>query len=130
MSELQPDEKPEELSRLERRAQELFRETTAELDGHIRSKLTQARHAALTAAQAPGARWRHWRLPAAGFATAALAALLFLNVRTPKPMNPETPAVDDMEIIASADNLDLLEDVDFYAWLDTEPDAGLPGGAG
>lgn len=117
----------EKASSVERRAQALFEESVADLDGHTRSKLTQARHAALAAARAPGARWRHWWLPAGGFATAALAALLFLNLRVPESMTSEVPAVDDIEIIASADNLDLLEDVDFYSWLDSEPDAGSSG---
>jgi hypothetical protein len=33
-----------------------------------------------------------------------------------------TAAVDDVEILISSDELDMLQNVDFYAWLDTQPD--------
>lgn len=128
-----PDD--EESSAFEKRARALFADRVATMDAATRSELTQARHAALQAAAKPGfvdsgaARW--W-LPAGGLAGAALAAMLFLNVRSPEAVLPGAAesSTDDMEIVASADNLDLLENVDFYVWMDSDSESGSSGSEG
>ena len=119
--------------RLEERSRELFQNSVAGLDMGTRSRLTQARHAALAAAAS--ARRRPWllRMPvwasAAGVTCAAVlgVALWFAG---PLSQHGQIPAADaqskfeDLDIIAASDEssgdaMDMLQDdLDFYAWAD------------
>jgi hypothetical protein len=74
----------------------------------------------------PGRRpGRAWLLPA--LSTAAVGALavgLWLN-RGPDPGVPAgpAPAVEsavDLDLLLAADSLEMLEDLEFYAWLDAD----------
>lgn len=106
------------------RARELLLGSVERLDGQTRSRLTQARHAALaeaTSKDAPSSLQR-WLLPAGSVAAIALAAFLWVGL-----MQPDTPLVqvasspiDDIELMAGAENFEMIEDLDFYAWLDSE----------
>ena len=114
---------------VEERAKELFDESLGNLDGRTRSALNQARHAALTeleGRQRQGA-WRFWG-PLSGVAAAALfVAVVFGPVWTTLQPTPDNAMpLEDFDIIADAENLELLEDLDFYAWLDTTE--ALPSG--
>lgn len=102
----------------ERRTRALFDDSTADLNAATRSRLTQARHVALDAARAKShwtSKWT-WGLPSG--AAAMLAVTLMLN--RPASDVPLPAALDDLQIIAS-ENLELLENVEFYAWLDEQP---------
>jgi hypothetical protein len=116
----------EEKTALERRAKALFDEGVDCLDARTRSRLTQARHAAVAAlAQRREPFMRRWWLPAAGLATAALVALMVvfnLNPANEQQLAAASLAVEDMDILAGAENIELLEDMEFYAWLESEPD--------
>lgn len=111
---------------LERRAKALFEEGVSGLDGHVRSRLTQARYAAAAQLQQKSPVHRIW-LPIAGLATAALVALVVVFGRLPGPGVEQPPAFaaltgEDMVILANSENLELLEDMEFYAWLESEAD--------
>jgi hypothetical protein len=98
---------------LEKKSRELLLQSAERLDGRTRSRLTQARHAALAAI-----RQRHVLTPLllpAGIAAAAAMALLLLNPQQPVPV----AAVDGLEIVTAEDSLEFYRDVEFYAWLDT-----------
>ena len=99
---------------LERKARTLF-------EGSVerRSKLTQARNRALDEVR-KGAAWRRWIwAPAGGFAIAAVIAVGV--VLWPGRAQPPSPAaLEDLEIVADSDTLELLQDVEFYAWLDEQ----------
>jgi hypothetical protein len=116
----------EEKTALERRAKALFDEGVDGLDARTRSRLTQARHAAVAAlAQRREPFMRRWWLPAAGLATAALVAVMVvfnLNPANEQQLAAALLAVEDMDILAGAENIELLEDMEFYAWLESEPD--------
>jgi hypothetical protein len=103
---------------LERKAQALFDESVERLDGHTRSRLTQARNRAVDELR-NGAVRRRWLRGPAGFAAAMVvgaAVMLWAGVsRTPAP-----GAVEDLAIVADTDDLDLLQDVEFYAWLESK----------
>jgi hypothetical protein len=114
---------------LEDRAKELFDESVGSLDGRTRSALNQARQAALAeleGRQRQGA-WRFWG-PLSGVAAAALViAVVFGPVwTTMQPPTENAMPFEDFDIVADAENLELLEDLDFYAWLDTTQ--ALPSG--
>jgi hypothetical protein len=106
--------------RLEQRAQALFEESVERLDARTRSKLTQARHAALDEIKRGSPQWRWLRAPAGGLAAIAVAAIAIVAWQGGGQRTATDPAVplDDLEIVADADNLDMLRDVEFYAWLD------------
>ncbi len=102
----------------EQRSKALFDESVAELDGSIRSRLTQARHAALEGADTQR-RYRVW-LPLAGLATAAAvtAFVVVPGLRQQRTLPTSTASADDMTLLLNSEDLELLEDMEFYAWLD------------
>ena len=103
---------------LERKAQALFEDSVEQLDARTRSKLTQARNLALDEVKKGASRRWIWA-PAGGFAVAAVIAVgvVLWPGRAPQP---GAAALEDLEIVADSDNLDLLQDVEFYAWLDEQ----------
>jgi hypothetical protein len=122
----------------ELRARELLQDSAQALDGRLRSRLTQARHAALAAmpANARAANpWRRW-IPAGAVASAALMALLLVNqhgvsqpgvnqfgVAQPGAVPATLVAangLDDLDILADNDAVDMSDDYDFYDWAATE----------
>ena len=119
---------PQEL--LEQRSRALFEESVGSVDLRVRSRLTQARHAALDAAAASSRRPWFFRMtvltPAAGLA-AALALGVTLWMGTPMGshvMTGDQANLDDLDIVAASDGgsvdaLDLLQDdIDFYDFAD------------
>jgi hypothetical protein len=122
------------LTEFERNARAVLEESLARTDGHTRSRLNQARQLALEAALAPQRPW--WRsfaiMPAAGAVTAALLVAVMLWHR--EPMVRESPllegrvtAVEDMDLLADAEGLDLIEGWDgpFYEWAADETDTNV-----
>ena len=106
-------------SELERKAQALFEDSVERLDARTRSKLTQARNRALDEVKKGAARRRWIWAPAGGFALAAVVAVgvVLWPGQTPPP---GAAALEDLEIVADSDNIELLQDVEFYAWLDEQ----------
>jgi hypothetical protein len=105
---------------IEQRAKSLFDESVERLDGQTRSKLTRARQAALDELKHQRARPRWLAHPLGGLTAAALVAVVVLMwpgvVRT--PTGPGAEPRDDLEIVANGDEIEMLQDVEFYAWLD------------
>lgn len=87
------------------------------LEPGIRSRLNRMRHEAV-ARQAAQPPWRRrWPFATGLLATAAAAGLiLFLPLNRPAEKTP-LAAMDDMEILASSDPLEIYEDMEFYTWL-------------
>ena len=125
----------------ERRSRALLRASAERLDGHTRSRLTQARHAAL----ATGAGARPFRVPGLWLPAGALAAAAVLAVAVwigqpglERAALAEASAVEDADILTSGDGPELYaEEAEFYEWAggDVPADAGgsgfadPPGGA-
>jgi len=117
--------------RLEERAKQLYRQQQEALDPDLRRRLADARRQALAAAQ----RGSKPLLPLtvlvpAGAAAAVVAGLVIVLSRQPGPEGDYTPLVaadppvEDMEILLGNEDLELLDDLDFYLWLDDEPEIG------
>jgi len=111
------------MSDFEKRTQEVLEESAARLDGRTRSRLTQARHAALAQLDRPARQWWRSYAPAGAAAAAAvLAVMLYVrpggNVEPPRlAVNPSP--VEDIDILADVDAPDFSEasdDVEFYEW--------------
>jgi hypothetical protein len=112
---------------LEIRSKELFDASVAALDGSTRSRLNQARHAALEQAQQrPRVVW--WMPALASAALAMLVALILPRMESQQALEVTAEsevslaAADDLTLLMNDENLDLLEEMEFYAWL-AETDA-------
>jgi hypothetical protein len=131
------EQRPEPgLDSFEERSRVLFNDSVDGLDFAVRSRLTQARHAAIEAATA---RRRPWfsrvgvLAPAGMTAAAVLGAVLWLG--SPLGQHAATVAADgqsnleDLEIVASSDEggdaMDMLQDdIEFYDWADKAAGSG------
>lgn len=107
---------------LERRSKALFDASVDNLDGRTRSALNRARNAALAELER-GERPLMWRVlgPVTGVAAAAFVVLvLFAPLRlTPSAVQGSMLPFEDLEIVAEPDDLEMLQNLEFYAWLDT-----------
>jgi hypothetical protein len=121
----------------EERAHALFNDSVEGLDFAMRSRLTQARNAALEAA---AVRRRPWFLrigvltPAAGVTAAAVLGA-FLWMGSPSGQHAVTVAdgqsnLEVLDLVASVDEgsgdaMDMLQDdIDFYDWADKAANSG------
>jgi ferric-dicitrate binding protein FerR (iron transport regulator) len=91
------------------------------LDAASLSRLNRARQAALDAAQPRRPRWFAPLAWAAGAAASAVLALALLPLLRSGPA-PVAPAQAPTEFAVLTDQVDpaLLEDLEFYAWLDSQ----------
>lgn len=104
---------------IETRSRELFEGSVDGIDGATRSRLTQARHAALAELDRPRLRLGAW-LPAGAAAGAAMLAVMLWT--QPGPAGGPATAVaaspaDDFILLTEGEDLELFgEDIEFYAW--------------
>ncbi len=99
----------------EKRSREVLEESTARLAGHTRSRLTQARHAALAQLENPARNWWRSYVPAGAAAAVAILAVVIWS----GPTQPVASPVEDLEILADAEAPDFAEDaedLEFYEW--------------
>lgn len=109
--------------RTSERIRRLLDDSLADFDASTLSRLNQARQKAL--AELPKPRRWHWWQPALGLALASALMVMLLPQRMVEPS--VTPAAAklselDMALLDNADELELLEDLEFYAWLEQEAD--------
>jgi len=101
------------------KAKQLFDGSVEQLDAATLSRLNQGRHVALEELHRsrPSAVWVRW-LPATGVAAAAIVTVMVM--RGPNgvdvPMEPDVAA--DFEILLEDESLEMLEDLEFYSWLE------------
>jgi hypothetical protein len=125
----------------ERNARTVLEESVRRIDARTRSRLNQARHAALEAATtAPRAgRWRSFSLmPAAGAAAAMLVAIVLWqrepHVELPLLEAPHSVAehagVEDIDLLADGEAMAMMEGEDgsFYEWAVAQTDGGESNG--
>lgn len=129
----------------ERQMQALLEESVQRVGGHARSRLTQARHAAL----AEAARISPWRLPlralewirlrlwmpAAGAMAAAVLVAFVLWPHVPQTypgMGANPTSVEDLDLLADHEGMDLMQSGDgqFYEWAMAQDDQAAPAGGG
>ena len=120
----------------ESRSRALFHDSVEGLDFSVRSRLTQARSAALSAAQDRRPwlfGWKMWT-PAAGLTAAAVLGIA-LWVGSPLHHQATAPAdaqsnFEDLDLLASSDEgsgdaLEMLQDdIDFYDFADKSANQG------
>lgn len=122
----------------ELRVRQLLQDSADSLHGRTRSKLTQARHAALDqgagSAVAGGLFWRRWA-PAGAVAMALLVTVFYVGLREPGGQLGATVAsnvtMDDLEMLADAEAYSLSADgeadldAEFYEWAASHGEGGL-----
>jgi hypothetical protein len=112
---MSPEDNDAEDREFEKRARSELRR---EIDATPAELRTQLDRAVDTALRAPRRSYGlHFALPAAAV---ALVAGLFVAQQMRQPAAPPSPASDDLALLLNVD-LDLLEQMEFYQWLDRQP---------
>lgn len=109
--------KPNDSEDFAAQAKGAFDDSVERLDGAALSRLNQGRHAALEqlARGRSKAAWTRWA-PAGGVAAAALLTMIVM--RAPEMESMPVEVVSDFEILLEDESLQMLEDLEFYSWLD------------
>jgi hypothetical protein len=118
----------------EQRARALLEDSVLRVDGRIRSRLNQARHAAIEEALRRPSFWRRFTLMPA--ASAVAAAVLVAFVLWPHSHSGDSliaeggsrAGVEDLDLLADGDALDLVSDEttdtgQFYEWAVDQADS-------
>jgi hypothetical protein len=119
------------LKRLEQHSRALFQASVERVDMRVQSRLNRARQVALATTPARFAvRPRLWA-PAFGAVAALVLGIAIWrphgSVDAPPTLSSTHSGYEDLDIVASNDSLDLLQDdIEFYDWVD----ASAPAGAG
>ena len=103
------------------KAKELFDESVQGLDAEAQSRLNRARHAALAHAGSgvSHSQWLRWA-PATSVAAAAVVAVVVLTGRPPIDELTPPATVSDFEILLDQESFEMLEELEFYSWIDLE----------
>lgn len=112
---LTPDER-----RFAERAKQKFDNSVGRLDAATLSRLNRSRHAALAeiAARRGNVRWRRW-VPVTGLAAAAAIAAVLIVQPNGVDLPDVSDDVTDFEILLGDDSLEMIEDLEFYSWIET-----------
>ncbi len=130
----------DETALFEQRVRALLDDGAQQAAGHVRSRLTQARHAAVAQALTVATSRSNWSrrqlwMPAAGLAAAVAVVAVMLwphGSRPNRPAGATAVATGDLDLLTDRDGLTLVEhgDGEFYEWAVYEahtqqgPDAG------
>lgn len=98
------------------RTKDLFDESVDRLDAATLSRLNQGRQRALAELDraSPYGQWLRW-VPVTAAAAVALIAVMVVN----QPGSVEEPlTATDFEMLIETEDLELLEDLEFYTWLE------------
>jgi hypothetical protein len=115
---------------LQRRARESYEAAVARLDPETITGLEEARRLAIDELSgrskwlSPGpGNWVPAAM-AAGIGSLAIGWLMLAYQGDSAEVFSDDAMADDIEIMLAGENLDLLEELDFYLWLATQPDVG------
>jgi len=124
----------EQLTDFERLSRQALEESVLRIDGRVRSRLNQARQAAVEAASArrrPLFSRFFTLVPTAGAAAAAVLVTVVLWHRGPQielPPVPDSVHPTDLDLLSDSEGLDLVQDGDgsgsFYEWAAEPTEAG------
>lgn len=100
---------------LVQQAKKAFDASVDKLDAATLSRLNRGRQAALAEAARANHVWMNW-MPATGVAAAVLIAIFAL--RGPGDIDVMSAPANDLEILLGEESIEMLEDLEFYSWLD------------
>ncbi|MGB5581885.1 MAG: hypothetical protein WBM68_15030 [Woeseia sp.] len=107
-----------------KRAKGAFQESVQGIDAQTRSRLNRGRQQALAASEGRAVVWNNW-LPLGAAAAVALVAVVMWNAKeqpdafTSADFTAPTMATD-FDILLDEDELEMLEDLEFYSWIDLD----------
>jgi len=125
----------EQLTDFERRSRQVLEESVLRIDGRVRSRLNQARQAAVEAAST---RRRPFffriamMVPTAAAAAAALVVVMVLwhrgpGIDVPLASSESQRPMEDLDLLADGEGLDMVQDGDgsgsFYEWAADQSEA-------
>ncbi|MFQ5518564.1 MAG: hypothetical protein ACE5E3_01045 [Mariprofundus sp.] len=103
----------------ERLSRAILDETVENMDGATRMRLSAMRRAALASKEKP----RSWLLPSSLVTALAVLMLIWMVPQQQDNNGFDTP-MEDIDLLASDVDLDLLDEVEFYQWLEDSNHAG------
>ncbi len=109
--------------RFSKEARATFDASVEELDAATLSKLNRGRQRALEELGRPRRTWSTWA-PATGVAAAVTIAVIVAQSPVGTDGGEVSAALADMDILLSEDSIEMLEDLEFYSWLDTVESEG------
>lgn len=109
--------------RFAKRAKRLFDESVQSIDGTTQSKLNRGRQKALAElGPKPALSILTGWVPATGVAAAAVVAVvMWSGNRPPDDFAPPSSATD-FEILLNEDSFEMLEELEFYSWMELDAD--------
>ena len=115
------NEKDPGSTEFERRMQQVLAASVASTDSRVRSRLTQARYAALEQASRGNSLWRPFMAVPAGGAVAAavlVAVVLWSHQETGSPPDGAHAALENLELLVDDEAFSLVAEGDgaFYEW--------------
>jgi hypothetical protein len=102
---------------LAQQAKDAFDRSVEGLDAATLSRLNRGRQAALAELESPSRQWLRW-MPATGVAAATL--LVMMTYRGPAEIDAINAPASDLDILFSEESIEMLEDLEFYSWLDPQ----------
>lgn len=109
--------------RFEAKAKRLFDESVQGIDGRTQSRLNRGRQKALAElARRPANLLAVWA-PATGVAAAAVVAVVLWSGNRPPAEIGAASSAADLEILLDEDSLEMLEDLEFYSWIELDADS-------
>jgi hypothetical protein len=112
---------PEVPSEIEARSKAAFDASVDEVNARVRSRLTQARFAAVAELERrKRSLWQRILVPATGLAAVAIVAALVVGPLIHRNGSNGPTLAEDMPILLDTDNMEMIENMEFYAWLDDD----------
>ena len=108
------------------RAGDLFDDSVAGLDAETRSRLNRSRQRALAEIGRGRPAWVRWT-PAFGATAAAVVAVVMLTGTPPMDLADAPASASDLNLLLDEESLEMLEDLEFYSWIELEESAGPEG---
>jgi hypothetical protein len=107
----------------EERVKADLRKIVADTSPQLRARIAAITTTAIDAAQRRAARrWLPTLVPVGGVAALAVVAVAVQMLKQPAAPEKLAPIpAGDVALLLNVDNLDLLEQMEFYLWLDREP---------
>ena len=96
-----------------------FDQSVDGLDAATLSRLNRGRQVALTETAQRHREWLRW-IPATGVAAAVLLAVM--TIQGPGDVDVISAPATDLEILLGEESIEMLEDLEFYSWLETQED--------
>lgn len=113
----------EKRNTFEKKMKEAFDESVDAMDAATLSKLNRSRHSAIAQLGKRRPQWSRW-MPATGAVAAILVAVMMLQSPAGIEDVARVTSVTDMEILLGEDSIEMLEELEFYSWIDSAESEG------